>query len=94
MSEEGNGGGNGPERVTLPLEALVDELVLTFDRRDGRMAISGKVCSDEVALMMLLRAVNVYEARTRALMAMQLREQALETARVQDLVNRTRGGRQ
>lgn len=90
MSESDNGEGHGEKRVTLALEALVDELVLTFDRRDGRMSIAGRVCNDEVALMMLQRALNLYEFRTRGMMVAALKQQADENARVAALLDRTR----
>lgn len=95
MSEhgDGNGAGNGNERVTLPLAELIDELHITFNRVTGGMTITGRVITDEVALMMLQRAANVYQARTRLLLAQQVQLQAQEAARVADLVARTRGRR-
>lgn len=88
-----NGNGNGTERVTLPLEALTDELTLTFNRATGGMSITGRVITDEVALMMLARAVNVYESRTRMQLAISVKQQAEQQARVAALLERTRGGR-
>lgn len=95
MSEsgDGNGAGNGKEHVTLPLEALTDELTITFNRATGAMSITGRVVTDEVALMMLARAVNVYESRTRIQFASAVKQQLDEQARVAALLERTRGGR-
>jgi len=93
MSESGNGGSNGKEIVTIAREKLIDELVLVFDRESGGMSITGTVASDEVALMMFQRAVNIYTARTRAQYALALREQMLEQERIRALANSTRGGR-
>lgn len=96
MSEragDGNGTGNGAERVTLPLAELIDELHLTFNRVTGGMAITGRCVTDEVALMMLQRAANVYQARTRLQLAQQAQQQAEENKRVAALLERARGGR-
>lgn len=95
MSEtgDGNGAGNGEERVTLRLAALIDELHITFNRVTGGMTITGQVVTDQVALMMLQRAANVYQARTRLQLAQQAQQQVEENKRVAALLERSRGGR-
>jgi hypothetical protein len=95
MSEHDNGGNDGhsSNNVTVPQEAMIDRLELEFNRLTGLVRIGGAVVSDEVALMMLYRAVNVYEFRTRAALAIAAAQQAREAQHVNDLVARTRAGR-
>lgn len=82
--------GNGEAKVTLPLEALIDRVQIEFDRRDGSMRVGSNVCNEEVILMMLYRAVNIYEFRTRAAMAAAAVQAAREQQRVQSILDRTR----
>ena len=49
---DGNGGGNGHERVTMELQTLVDEVVLTYDRRNGTLQDRRPDVNLEVALDM------------------------------------------
>lgn len=93
MSENGDGKDNGKERVTLPLEALIDELTVRYNRADGTMQITGRAANDEVALDIFQRAARLYESRVRIAHATAARDAMIEQQRVQDLVNRTRGGR-
>lgn len=84
---------NGSERVTLPLEALIDELVLTYDRRDGTLKIGGRTISLDVALDICLRAVRFFETQVRITAAAAVKQQMQEQARVAALLDRTRMGR-
>lgn len=90
---ENGGGAKAAEGERIARSDLIDELVLRFDRATGMLEIGGRVASDDVALMILERAVNVYTARTRAAYMLAAREQALEQERVRQLVNQQRGGR-
>lgn len=93
LDENGHGGGNGEARVTLPLEALVDELVLTYDRRDGTLTVGGRVVNAETALTICQRAVTYWETQVRLAAAMHVKQQQSEQARVAAILDRTRGGR-
>ena len=95
MSNDGNGEGNGDgsERVTLPLEALVDELVLTYDRRDGTLKVGGRTVNLDVALDICLRAARYFETQLRVAAAQQVQQQVQEAHRVAAILDRTRGGR-
>jgi hypothetical protein len=90
MDDSGHGGGNGNERVTLPLEALIDELVLTFDRRDGTLKVGGRILNIELGLMIAQRAVNYFETLVRVQAAAQMQQQQADKARVAALLDRAR----
>lgn len=84
---QGNGNGTG-----TPALDLVDRLELVFNRADGSLAIGGKVLGDEIALMILERAVRYYETRVRIIQARELQAEALRAAQMaqvtQDILNR------
>jgi hypothetical protein len=95
MSEpgDGNGNSNGSERVTLPLEALIDEITITFRRADGTLNVGGRICNLEVALDMCNRAARHFEQQIRLAAVLTAKQQLAEQQRVQDLLAQTRGGR-
>jgi hypothetical protein len=95
MSEpgDGNGGGNGANTGKIPHEALIDELVLTFDRGDGTLKIGGRTINLDVALDVCLRGVRFFETQLRIQAAAAMQQQQADQVRVNDLLNRTRGGR-
>jgi hypothetical protein len=95
MSEpgDGNGDGNGANLGKIPHEALIDELVLTFDRGNGTLKISGRVINLDVSMDICQRAVRVLETQLRLQAAQQLQQQQADQVRVNGLLNRTRGGR-
>jgi hypothetical protein len=90
---DGNGGGNGHERVTMELEALVDKLELTYDRRDGSLKVGGRVINLDVALEICRRGASFFETQLRVQAAQQVQQRQAEQARVAALLDRTRGGR-
>lgn len=92
-SGDRNGDGNGKERVTLPLDALVDEITITFQRTDGTMQVGGRICNLEVALDMCRRAARHFERELRLQAVTEAKQRLDEQQRVQDLVAHTRGGR-
>ena len=87
MSDEGNGANLGK----IPHEALIDELVLTFDRGDGTLKIGGRVINLDVSLDICLRAVRFFETQLRLQAAQGAKQQQMENARVQEMLNRARG---
>ena len=90
---DGNGGGNGHERVTMELQALVDEVVLTYDRRDGTLKVGGRIINLDVALDICLRGARFFETQLRVQAVQQVQQRQAEQARVAALLDRTRGGR-
>jgi len=92
FSEGGNGGGDQGS-ITLPIEQLVDELVLRYNRADGTMHIGGRVVNNDTALDMLQRAARHYETILRLEAAARIREQAMDATRTAQILERTRGGR-
>lgn len=93
MTTSDNGDGNGQERVTLPLEALTDEITITFRRADGTMNVGGHICNLEVALDMCRRAARHFEKEIRLANVVEAKNKLEEQQRVQDLLEHTRGGR-
>jgi hypothetical protein len=91
MSEPG--GGNGANLGKIPHEALIDELVLTLDRGDGTMKISGRAINLEVGLDMCQRGARFFETQLRLIAVQQRSQQQADQERVNELLNRTRGGR-
>lgn len=92
-SGDRNGDGNGKERVTLPLDALVDEITITFQRTDGTMQVGGRICNLEVALDMCRRAARHFEKEIRLANVVEAKQKLEEQQRVQHLLEQTRGGR-
>lgn len=92
-SSDGTGDGNGKERVTLPLEALTDELTITFRRTDGTLVVGGRICNLEVALDMCHRAARHFEKEIRLQNVVEAKQKLEEQQNVKDLLARTRGGR-
>lgn len=90
MSENG---GNGQERVTLPLEALTDEITIRFLRTDGTLTVGGRSCNLEVALDMCRRAARHFEKEIRLQNVVEAKNKLEEQQRVKDLLAQTRGGR-
>lgn len=92
MSEPADNGhvGGGAERVTLPLEALTDELTITFRRADGTMQVGGRICNLDVALDMCMRAARYFETQLRLAAALEAKKNLAEQAHVQDMINRAR----
>lgn len=90
MSEDGNGAGNGQERVTLPLEALTDELTITFRRADGTLQVGGRICNLDVALDMCKRAARYFEMQLRLAAALEAKKNLAEQAHVQQMIDRAR----
>ena len=88
-----DGEGNGANTGKIPHEALIDELVLTFDRGDGTVKITGRTINLEVALDMCQRGVRFFETQLRIQAAAALQQQQADQVRVNELLNRTRGGR-
>ena len=95
MSEpgDGNGSGNGANLGKIPHETLIDELVLTFDRGDGTMKIGGKVINQDVALDMCQRGCRFFEQQLRMAGVLQAKQQMMDAQRVNELLERSRGGR-
>jgi len=94
MSEpDGNGSGNGANLKDPTHEALTDELVLTLNRGDGTMGIGGKVINHDVALDMCQRGCRFFEQQLRMAGVLQAKQQMVDQERVNELLNRTRGGR-
>jgi hypothetical protein len=91
MSDGGNG--DGANLGKIPHEALIDRLELTLDRGDGTMKIGGKAVNLDVALDMCQRGVRFFETQLRIQAAAQMQQQQVDQARVNELLNRTRGGR-
>jgi hypothetical protein len=93
MSEDYGNGASGTNGARIARSELIDELVLTFDRGDGTMKIGGKAINLDVALDMCQRGVRFFETQLRIQAAAQAKQQMVDTQRVQDLLERTRGGR-
>jgi hypothetical protein len=93
MSDDSTGNGNGKERVTLPLEALTDEITITFRRADGTLNVGGRICNLEVALDMCNRAARHFEQQIRLAAVLTAKQQLAEQQRVQDLLQGTIRGR-
>ena len=91
MSEPGEG--NGANLGTIPHEALIDRLELTLDRGDGTMKISGRAINLEVGLDMCQRGVRFFETQLRMAAVGVVKQQQADQERVNELLNRTRGGR-
>lgn len=82
--------GNGAERVTLPLEALTDELTITFRRTDGTLVVGGRICNLDVAHDMCIRAARYLETQLRLAAALEAKKNLADQAHVQDMINRAR----
>jgi hypothetical protein len=89
MSEDGNGANLGK----IPHEALIDTLELTYDRGDGTMKIGGRAINLEVALDMCQRGCRFFETQLRIAAVGVAKQQQADQERVNELLNRTRGGR-
>jgi hypothetical protein len=89
----GSGDGNGANLGKIPHEALIDRLELTLDRGDGTMKISGCAINLDVGLDMCQRGVRFFETQLRIQAVGVVKQQQADQARVNDLLNRTRGGR-
>lgn len=87
------GGTNGQELVTMPAAALVDELVLTYNRADGTLSVGGRIVNLEVALEICRRGAMFFETQIRLAAAQAVRQQQADQARVAALLDRTRMGR-
>jgi hypothetical protein len=90
MSEDG---GNGANLGKIPHEALIDELVLTFDRGDGTLKIGGRTINLDVALDICQRGVRFFETQLRIQAMAAIQQQQADQVRVNELLSRTRGGR-
>ena len=94
MSEQNHGANGTPSEGDVAQRTnLIDRLEIVFDRSSGAMRIGGNVCADEVALMMLYRALNLYEFRTRVAFASIAAADAAEQRRVNDILAHARAGR-
>jgi hypothetical protein len=93
MSDTGNGDGNGANTGKIPHEALIDELVLTFDRATGMLKISGRVINLDVSMDICQRGVRFFETQLRLQAVQAVKQQQADQAHVNDLLNRARGGR-
>lgn len=94
MFSDGGNGTGGQEEITLAREALVDEIVVRYNRADGTMFIGGHVCNNDTALDMLQRAARHYETVLRLEAAARIRAEAMDAAQTAQILERTRGGRQ
>jgi len=83
MSADGSIGGNLGK---IPREALIDELVLTYDRADGTLKIGGKTCNLEVALDMCQRGVRFFETQLRMAAVAAVAQQRAEQERVREIL--------
>ena len=92
MSESGSGG-DGALDARIARADLVDDLTIMFDRADGTMKVGGRVVNYEVALSMCERAARHFETLLRIQAATQVKQTMAESARVQEIIQRTRGGR-
>lgn len=63
-------------------------LHLEFDMAKGILNITGEVPSNDTALDMLGRATRQFEMQARAEMMAVLAKKQMETARLQDILNR------
>ena len=86
MYEADGGTGDGANLGTIPHEALIDELVLTYDRADGTLKIGGKTCNLEVALDMCQRAARQFEVQLRVAAVAAVAQQRAELERVQQIL--------
>ncbi len=92
MSETGdNGSANGGADQLIRRKDLVDELVLAYDRADGKLTVGGKIINLEVALNICQQAARYFETQLRLMAAQQVRQAAAEQERVRALLDRTRG---
>jgi len=72
---------------------VVDELVLTYDRVAGVLTIGGRVINADVGLAICHQAARHFEQLLRVAAAQRLAAGAVEAARTQEILNRTRVGR-
>jgi hypothetical protein len=85
--------GNGHSDALVPHDALVDELVLRYDRSTGSLEIGGHILNDDVGLGILQQAVRTFETRLRIAAAQAIQKQALDATRTQQILNSVRHGR-
>ena len=83
-------GGNGESGVQ---RRVVDTLILTYDREADHLEVGGKCNSLDLMLDMLGRATRVLENRWRMERVKELRQELVDQARTQSILEKVKGGR-
>ena len=74
-------------------DPLIDQLVLTFNRRTGELGIGGKVLNEDMAMAILAQATRHFETVLRLQAVAKVKMQEVEQARTNALLQSVRGGR-